>query len=373
MSLVHPRVAHNYAKAGFYPTDQDTVDACLRFLQPPENSDGLQLLDPCCGEGEALAALSSHLSKHTKAVTFGVEYDAERAYSAKESLSKCIHADINDCVLGSTQFSLLWLNPPYGDKIADHSGMEVESSGRKRLEKQFFQRCYPAVAFDGVMVLLVPDYALDKDFRRYIGRSFKQLTLRRACDSTYKQVVLIGTRKRTLIKATPEDRAVLDQMDLVKTGDIELPNIADLLEDEFRYVVPALPAVGKFQSIRLDPTQLSEVIGNDFNTGMWPQFHTIFNRGKRPTLPPLCQMSEWHMALALAAGQLNGLVSDDSGRQLLVKGDTHKAKKVVVEKQVDDAGNASEVRVSTDTFVPSIVGLDFTPGSEKYGNVVRVQ
>ena len=37
MSLLFPRVARNLAKAGYYPTDIDTVNACKRLVTPAED------------------------------------------------------------------------------------------------------------------------------------------------------------------------------------------------------------------------------------------------------------------------------------------------------------------------------------------------
>jgi hypothetical protein len=42
-------------------------------------------------------------------------------------------------------------------------------------------------------------------------------------------------------------------------------------------------------------------------------------------------MSEWHLSLALAAGQVSGVVESKDGRLLLVKGRTFKEKKETIE------------------------------------------
>ena len=42
-------------------------------------------------------------------------------------------------VFSQTQYHLLWLNPPYGDRISDQvMGAKEAKTGRDRLEKHFF-------------------------------------------------------------------------------------------------------------------------------------------------------------------------------------------------------------------------------------------
>ncbi len=54
MALMFPRLARNFAKNGYYPTDEPTLERALNALMP---SDGpMCILDPCAGdrgEGES--------------------------------------------------------------------------------------------------------------------------------------------------------------------------------------------------------------------------------------------------------------------------------------------------------------------------------
>ncbi|MGQ6123213.1 DUF6094 domain-containing protein, partial [Serratia sp. IR-2025] len=53
MALMFPRLARNFAKNGYYPTDESTLERALSALAP---SDGpMCILDPCAGEGVAIA------------------------------------------------------------------------------------------------------------------------------------------------------------------------------------------------------------------------------------------------------------------------------------------------------------------------------
>jgi len=48
-TLMHGRVAQNYAAMGYYPTDDGTMRGIINLLAPSEQA--LKFLDPCCGEG----------------------------------------------------------------------------------------------------------------------------------------------------------------------------------------------------------------------------------------------------------------------------------------------------------------------------------
>jgi len=53
MALMFPRLARNFIKAGYFPTDEPTLERALSALAP--DSGNLCILDPCAGEGVAIA------------------------------------------------------------------------------------------------------------------------------------------------------------------------------------------------------------------------------------------------------------------------------------------------------------------------------
>ena len=55
MALMFPRLARNFVKNGYFPTDEPTLERALNALMP---SDGTMcILDPCAGEGVAIAEI----------------------------------------------------------------------------------------------------------------------------------------------------------------------------------------------------------------------------------------------------------------------------------------------------------------------------
>ena len=128
-ALMFSRLAHNFIKKGYYPTDADTLGRLLNVLQPCTEGK-MNIIDPCAGEGTALAECQQHLGS-AQVRSFAVEYDKERAYHAKKLLDVCLHGDFNDCLVSPRQFGLLFLNPPYGDLVADKAGMVTHDGGKR--------------------------------------------------------------------------------------------------------------------------------------------------------------------------------------------------------------------------------------------------
>lgn len=366
MALMFPRVARNFAKNGYYPTDEATLERVLRFLQSSEAP--MRILDPCAGEGVALAECKHHLGAELT-TAMAVEYNEERAWHAKSMLDQALHADLADCVIEKRQFGLMWLNPPYGDGVADKAmvGSGPNAHGQ-RLEKQFYQRCNPLLQFGGVMVLIVPGNVLDAELCGWIGSHFEDVSVFKAVDRTYRQLVIFGVRKRASSRGR---KAVVDLLTRAREGDVsDLPSLAESVP--MTYVVPALRKVDmKFFTAHLDPAQLAECIGP--STGLWGQFSTHFETTGRPKRRPLMPLSNWHLALALAAGEISGVVRSDSGKVFVVKGATHKDKSELVVNETNDKGDVRETRIRTDKFVPIIRAIDFTPGSPSYGAVHTIR
>ena len=106
---------------------------------------------------------------------------------------------------------------------------------------------------------------------------------------------------------------------------------------------------------------------------LWEQFTLRFVEQSRPIKRPLLDLSRWHLALSLAAGQINGLVKARDGRCLLIKGDTFKTQveKTTFSEQED--GSILETRTLQDQFVPVIRAIDVTNNSPTFGHVITIR
>lgn len=379
MALMFQRLAQNFIKNGYFPTDEETIRRTLNAIRP--NGTGLiRILDNCCGEGIALAEVQHHLCMAQleqatdeypgteRVESFGIEYNKERAWHAKSLLNRCIHGDINDCMVGQQQFGLVWLNPPYGDLVNDSDHLNRDSGGRQRLEKQFYRQTYGVIQYGGILILILPYYAYDKELSVWIARHFEQVKIFRAPEQQFKQTVLFGVRRR--VKET--NTQIRDLLMAIGKGDLDPEELFEEWPDE-PYIVPSAitDKPVKFHYVKLDEAQLKADI--EKHRGMWNRFEMLMI----PHLPtfrrPLCQLSNWHLALALAAGQVSGVVKSNDGRTFVIKGDTHKDKVHKVEHEIREDGSVSETRISTDRFVPAIRAIDFTPDSPTYGQVMVIR
>jgi tRNA1(Val) A37 N6-methylase TrmN6 len=367
MALIFPRIAHNFLKNGYYPTDIDTLSRAASALVAAPAA--VRILDPCCGEGAALLAMAERLRTcGATPASFGIEIDEERAWHAKSVLGTVAHADVHEVRVSEKAFGLLYLNPPYGDLVADQADTGDRRSARLRHEKVFCKRTFNLLQTEGVLVLVVPYYVLDLELSSFIARHFDRVQMFLAPEQAFKQCVVFGVKRKP---ATPNAKLVARLVAFgAGEGHEELPvtwpgepyEVPEARADEFAFAV-----------VRLDARQLLDELGKGLHRStLWPRFDHHMQPRLDDARPPLRQMTDWHLALALAAGQLSGIVSAEDGRRLLVKGRTHKVKDERIQRDVADDGSVTETRVLTDRFVTTIRGLDLTPGADR-GRVVIIQ
>lgn len=370
MALMFQRIARNYAKNGYYPTDAVTTERILNALSPCKKGT-MRILDPCAGEGSALAECKHHLDP-AFIESFAVEYDQERAGQAKKLVDRCIHGDFQNTIITPRCFGLLWLNPPYGELVTDkaQTGTQFETKGRKRLEKLFYQHSVRLLQYGGILVLIVPHYSLDQEFRKWLAAGFEQVRVFLAPEQQFKQAVIFGVKKRTNAK-DEKSRQVLKQLEEF----CESENKPELPEQwhEKPYVVPAgLQQEIRFNALNVDVIQLSEQV-NKYPC-LWDQFSLHLKPASGSKRRPLMKLSDWHLALALSAGEVSGVVhSNDGSKTYVIKGDTFKDKKNSVKVEESGNGEFSETRTSIDVFVPVIKALDFTPDSPTFGQVLTIK
>jgi hypothetical protein len=364
MALMFQRLARNFAKQGYFPTDADTTARVLSMLSPAA-AGTMRILDPCAGEGIALAEVKQHLGPD-RTEGYGVEFDAERAWHAKTLLDRVIHGDFQEILVTFKSFGLLWLNPPYGDLVGDQAATGDIKTGRQRLEKLFYQRAVKLLQPGCVMVLIVPHTSLDQALAGWIATQFERVAAYRAPIDTYRQAVVVGVRRL----GPGADRVTRDALLRLGTGEVDT-----VLPESWPgepYEVPAVtPAPFRFQSIRLDPRQLADEIRR--YPCLWPQFE-MHLRSAQDKRRPLRALSRWHLALSLAAGQVSGVVKSNDGRRIyVIKGDTFKKKTVTTAYDETPSGSLVEIRTETDVFVPVIRALDFTPDSPTFGQALVIQ
>lgn len=371
MGLMFPRVARNFIKNGYYPTDQGTLDMVMACLNP-EGDHTVRLFDPCAGEGSAIDAVAQHLGRE-RSETYAVEYDKERAVHVASIATMSLHSDFMDVIVSQRCFGLLWLNPPYGDLVADHSGAGIyRGKGRKRLEKLFYQRSIDTLQPGGILVFIIPTTALDDELIQWVTSHCTQVNFFEAAVDTYKQLVILGVKIRSSDRDRYSDQRKSDRERLKSYMHGDRVQLADTTSSNMnaQYVVPsAIQQRPTFYKAVLDDQQLSAEIQR--NKGNWFNFNGEFLRTGLAKRRPLKSLTPWHLALSLAAGAISGVVRSDDGTCFIVKGDTHKEKSSKTEFTENEDGSITEVRVMTDKFVPTILGWDMTP-NENLGALVVI-
>lgn len=370
MALIFQRLARNFIKNGYFPTDADSISRILAMLEI--NSGAMRLFDPCCGEGIALAECA-HFCREAGATVFssGIEFNAERSANAKTLLDHVVHADFNDCTVSSVQFNVLWLNPPYGDRITDQVVLDQDQRGRDRWEKYFLNRSLPILSFGGLLIYIIPYYVIDRHLAKQLSRCLDSISVYRLPEDQFKQIVVMGYRRRVEGQGNPDLINML--LDVANDRDAapELPEVPDRF-----YKVSTLTPDQQKRPVEIRSNVATRELVADVickHACLWHDFANHFNQRITVKRRPARNLSDWHLALMLAAGQVSGVVGSPSGRQLLVKGGTHKEKDVAVEFSEDDDGNLEEKRIATDRFVPIIKAIDVTRNSADFGNIFTIR
>ena len=304
------------AKAGFYPTPPQTLEIIRRLLvQGAPQLRGRSALDPCAGEGEALAAVGQALGMKT----YGIELDQERAAIAHKRLYRARQGDA--LRFAARGFSLLWLNPPY-----DHG------PDGKRLEEVFLERYLESLAVGGVLVLLVPEYTLEKLWPLLTKDHLPALVARlpEAEYRAFRQVAVVAQRVHHYEAVPRAWRGdPLPYLDRVEELKLPKPRVA---EEQ-----PEL-----FEEVALDPEKLMELVER---SPLWEGLQ----QQVAPRLQPLLPLKAAHLALLVAGGMLDLETVEIEGTPHLLLG---VLKKDVV--QIED----EEERIEREVFRMGIKALN---------------
>jgi predicted RNA methylase len=310
---------------GYYPTPERTLGYIYSFLDVTNRNKSVNILDPCCGEGDALKYIADLDDNIT---TWGVELDAERANASIDNLNNVVCASIFDVrvnPLGS--MGLLWLNPPY------------DSEDGKRVEMEFLKHAVKWLRWNGILVFIVPEVVLERDNnRKWIGEYFRDIKVFNAHRDdypTYKQVVLFGIKRP----------------DRVEDGEIISPPPYPFIEDyslKERYIIPNTsgPTVFQGEECVTDdeiqknrPKLLEEVLKI---TGVSKNHNLLY---KSPLLP----LRKAHLVTMLTAGILDGKIDDSNRESIVIKGFSNRSKNVRHEEDKE---------ITTDTYSVGIRVMD---------------
>jgi hypothetical protein len=303
---------HGRIKMGHYPTPPRVVKLIRSYPSFPPGQ--FSNLDPCCGEGDALAGLVAG----TSAITYGVELDHQRAEESKTRLHHVLRCGIEETRIQHRSCSLLLLNPPY-----DELTLEEEANTKtERQERAFLRMTVPYPIPGGVLVYIIPQNRLDKAIAQLLVSRFEHIHVLRFPDPEYadfRQIVVFGVRK------TDNN---LDEQEAFKLQNTPKEDLVPLSSSpEIHYPVPASIPLALFRSILIDPEDLKKHMAQ---SPLWKRFASLTTRSElhipRPPLP----LHSGHLGLLLAAGKLDGIMGTGNDRHL-VKGSVRKITTVLQE------------------------------------------
>lgn len=320
-------------KMGFYPTPPSVVSLIASHIALDRGP--FAALDPCCGEGAALAQILAG----TQGAGYGIELDRARFEKARMALHRAIHSDAFFTRISHGAFGLLWLNPPY-DFAAGEGNMVGE-----RLERRFLREFHHHLAPGGVLVYIVPEAQITPDVAKILAFRFEDLRLYRfpaAEFAAYRQVVVLG-RKRPRGQAEPEVAERLAA--LAAAGEAEELGPAE----HPAYAVPKGAAkVPVFQPLRLSDEDIAEGLAQ---SRLWVRAMDLTRSidAKEAGRPPV-SLHTGHLGLLLVSGYLDGPVGRGEGRHL-IKGLVRKDQVTeVVETEDEDGGGGTRDTIVRDVY-----------------------
>lgn len=363
------------AIGGYYPTPAELLPAIISHVGGAKRT---CVLDPCAGEGEALDAWRTLVAGGSLVGSdnhwlVGCELEKTRylGLAARAKLSPntwtVYHGDAFrlERASGGTHATILYLNPPY-DLDPDFG----------RMEHRFLERFTPHLAEDGVLVFVVPGYAL-KASAALLAEQYQNIECYRFPGehyATFKQVVLYANKRG--YKLTPDGvlyKAAVAQVKSYAENAEALPELT-VVETPTIAVKNSVPTYGfqkPFELREVDYTSLAKryrpwVVRAgtlDFASAVKPPLPSDLGFRSFPSaVPP----KPAHLAAGIASGVFDGVMlhADDPASGLpniLVKG-VFDREFVAVEEKLNKNGEVVSV-VEVQQPRLKVTALDLSTGT----------
>lgn len=355
---------HSIAVGGYFPTPSHLLPKIARLIKPLANTYTQSYMDPCAGEGTAIHEIAGKAGIGNS-VFYGCEMESLRFAGLKQKFANSWNAKIlqgdafritYDKGLYKEGVSLLYLNPPYDtDKVYG------------RLEHKFLERFSEALAENGLLLFVVPFYAI-KASAEFIAKNFVDVVCLRFPEpdfGVYKQVVLAGKKRPSLFQPNP----VLHARLLECAAD---PSTLETLDEAQPFYELPAKAEG-LDSWKINPVDLLTVRGKirhwqqTTKKGQYtPVPNTIPDSPIQDillrTYPLATPPRPAHIAAGIASGIFNGSQLEPNPGvilpKLLVKGAFDREFLTIEEKQDKDGNVKALVQVQQPKLVISILDLE---------------
>lgn len=362
------------AVGGYYKTPTHLLPSISALVSVGTGKEW-SIVDPCAGDGEAVFEIAKGVfgTQVRACNVFACEMEETRyhelrsqAWSHGVGRVEHAHGDAMSLVwsrdesYGSRRAgaSLLYLNPPY-DTDREH----------KRLEERFLSRFVSCLAPSGVLMFVVPHYALAASADT-LARNFTDLHCVRFADedfAAFKQVVLVGPRRPTLREPDAGVRArvmawseSVDSMPVLGSvaGLVSVPGHASYMSGFSKWAATSLDIQGLLA--RAKPWHSTDRGGRLLPvSGVVPGKGDLLARRYPLAVPP----KPAHLAAAIASGVFNGAEvrpDDPSSKlpRLRVKGVFDKEFVTADEKKNKDGEKVGEVQIQQPKLVVTVLDVE---------------
>ena len=280
---------------GYYPLPREEGQNIRTLLIAPSP---YAAIDPCAGEGTAVLEVTAG----TDAQVAAIELDADRAAACSEHDIVTVYGSAFECRVPAETCSLLYLNPPYDNELGPHSN--------ERMELVFLEHCYHWVITEGVLIFVIPSTALGR-CARLLASQFDRLRafrLEHPESVRFKQVVVVGKRKRAHLRGDPNGADVL-----VAAGyhPDKLPALDAAVTD--RYALPPSPPVSiTYVGLPLDV--IEDAVQR--STAMQNAKGILVRKHQKMSGRPVTPLHKGHVGLLACSGMLNGFFGEGESRHI---------------------------------------------------------
>jgi len=330
------------SQGGYYVTPTEEVNLICKRLRVKQGT-LINILDPCCGEAEALKQMGDHLIvSGANPMMYGVELEEDRAEWAKQLLNKVVKGGYETLRASNEVFSYQWLNPPY-DQARNGSRMELNFLRDLTAPSKYLQP-------GGLLGFCIPQHVL-VDCAHLLAFRFEKIHVYRFTDKNFpvfKQIVVFGYRMKG--RGDPEKVKVIKEW-LTTLGECSPEALPSLdAEDGVVFNIPeSAGEVKRFRGYILDPIEIAMDIDS---SSAWKDFENLLMpanlRNEAKLKSPVLPLKPAHMATAIAAGAVGGNMTDH-----ILVGLTDK-KTEVSTKYEEGENNTTEKQISIERHVTKI-------------------
>jgi len=361
-------------KMGYYPTPIEVVEEIAKKLTTDRNSDQVTILDPCCGDGTALATIKEMCKNRFKPILYGVELDGNRYKKAKKKLDYVLKADaLNEVVLPDKSISLLFLNPPYDTSVASS-----EDDKADRIEVEFLRKYTPSLIESGGLIYIIPVTSLKYAYT-YLRKNYHSLSVEPFPEDLYKKFkqVVVYAKRNVGRRYVDHDRLreMIDILNSIDPNDyddvrekcnqveygytfVDYSSIYDEESDYRFFIYPSAPLL-TFKKATVTPRELYKSVSS-VSSETVREIYKLYKE-KYDTngskLVPLINLKKGHLAILIATGYLNGTLEKD-GKRYTVKGIVRKGESKETSTEIKN-GTSYEVTTRKTRFDVHINVYDY--------------